>query len=417
MAKRGFFAELQYQSAQADKRRRQAETAAERHRVAAQREYERAQRAAEKAEAQERRAEAAGAKAAERDAKLAYVESRQAEVAALNAELTSAYSDIDSILQWTLDFDDYVDLQALRQAVEHPPFPHADLESPLPPPVPIQAPPEPSYVEPPPPKGLFGKKRHAEAVAQAQADFTAAREAWQVEAAKVPTLQFEQMQRHSQAEEQRSADLAAARAAYDEECRAREHTVQVHNDRLDRFIADLAANDPAAVQEYVSLVISNSVYPEVFPVSHEFEFNAPDRELTLNIKVPAPAEMPTVKEHKYSKSKDEITQTSLTLKDQKERYTSAICQTAVRSLHEIFEADRDGRISTISLTLGADSIDAGTGRPITTPLVAVAAHRDTFVEFDLANVVPAATIERLNGVVSKNPFGLTPIATGPSVRG
>ena len=417
MAKRGFFAELQYQSAQADTRRRQAETAAERQRVAAQRAYERAQKATERADAQERRAAAADAKTAEREAKQAYAESRLAEVAAMNAELAAQYSDIDSILQWTLDVDDFIDLEAMRRTVDHPPFPRADLETPLAAPVPIQAPPEPTFVEPPPAKGLFGKRKHAEALEQAQTDFAAAQSAWQAEVARVPGLQLEQMQAHAKAEEARVAALATARTGYEHECQARETEVAKHNARLDKFIADLAANDEAAVQEYVSLVLSNSVYPDAFAVTHEFEFNAADRELTLNLKVPAPSEVPSVKEHKYNKSKDEITATSLTAKDQRERYASAICQVAVRSLHEIFEADRDGRIATISLTLGTDSIDAGTGLPLTTPLVAVAATRDAFVTFDLGNVVPSATLERLNGVVSKNPYALTPIATGPSIRG
>lgn len=417
MAKRGFFAELQRQSAQAEKRRRQAETTAARRQVAATRDFERAQRAAERADAQERRAAAAGAKAAEREAKRLYEESRTAEVAALNAELAASYADIDSMLQWALEFDDYIDLEAMRRTAEHPPFPRADLEAPHPAPVPIQAPPEPTLVDPPPAKGLFGKRKHAEQVAQAQADLEAARGAWQAEVTNIPTLQLEQMQQHGRAEEGRLAELATAQANYAQECQAREQDVVEHNAQLDQFIADLAANNEAAVQEYVAIVLGNSVYPAAFPVTHEFEFNAADHELTLRLTVPAPGELPSIKEHRYNRSKDEITATTLPVKDQRERYASAICQVAVRSLHEIFEADRAGRIMTIALSLGTDSIDKGTGLPITTPLASVAADRASFIEFDLANVIPAATLEHLNGVVSKNPFGLVPIATGPSIRG
>lgn len=76
MAKRGFFAELNYQAQQAEKRRRQQEAPAVRAHNEAVREHERAQKAAERARAAAARASDAQRKAAEKEAARLHVEAR-----------------------------------------------------------------------------------------------------------------------------------------------------------------------------------------------------------------------------------------------------------------------------------------------------------------------------------------------------
>lgn len=80
----------------------------------------------------------------------------------------------------------------------------------------------------------------------------------------------------------------------------------------------------------------------------------------------------------------------------------------MRTLHEVFEADRRGLIQSISLEVGTETVDPATGIEGYVPFVAVAAERDTFMAFDLSEVVPAATLEHLGAAVSKNPLGLVP---------
>ena len=132
--------------------------------------------------------------------------------------------------------------------------------------------------------------------------------------------------------------------------------------------------------------------------------------------MPEPAVVPAVKEYRYVKAKDEITSTSLPVKAQKDRYADAVWQVAVRTLHEVFEADRAAKIRSIALTVGADRIAPATGLPETVPLVIAAADRDTFNSFDLTNVIPHATLTHLGAAMSKSPFDLTPADTSPGVR-
>jgi restriction system protein len=93
-------------------------------------------------------------------------------------------------------------------------------------------------------------------------------------------------------------------------------------------------------------------------------------------------------------------------KECRERYASAVHQVALRSFHEVFEADRRGLIRTISLEVGTSAVDPATGVRGYIPFVVAAADRESFMAFDLSAVVPALTLERLGGVVSKNPYAL-----------
>ena len=83
----------------------------------------------------------------------------------------------------------------------------------------------------------------------------------------------------------------------------------------------------------------------------------------------------------------------------------------------MFEADRGNKIQTIAMTVSCDAIDPATGKPEHTKLLAVAADRSTYEEFDLANVVPLATLQPLNAFVSKNPYGRLAIDDSRGVRG
>ena len=125
--------------------------------------------------------------------------------------------------------------------------------------------------------------------------------------------------------------------------------------------------------------------------------------------------MPTTRTYKYVKAKDEITATSMSQREAKERYASIVHSVALRSLHEIFEADRRGLIRAISLELGTETLSPATGRETYVPFVSVATEREPFELIDLSAVVPAATLEHLGAVVSKNPYELSP-ASGSGVR-
>jgi hypothetical protein len=101
--------------------------------------------------------------------------------------------------------------------------------------------------------------------------------------------------------------LRTAEAQYKIECQQREAEAEARNQELDKLISNLAFDVESAIHEYVGIVLSNSAYPDPFPVSHDHEFDLSSRELRLTVTVPQPSDVPAVKEYRYVKAKDEIT--------------------------------------------------------------------------------------------------------------
>jgi restriction system protein len=395
MARRGFFAELQHQLKQVEKEQARVERESERAHKASLREAERTRKAAERATKKLATAQAGELKRLEKEAKIAHVSKMEADVESRNLELAQVFDEIDSLLDATLDVDDYVDLDTLRKTAEHPHFDMKDLETPIPPPEPV-----PNFTPPAAPsglKGLFGKKKHQLAVEEAAASHKRAAKEWDTAVCL-----------HAELESERVSKLKKEKSRYASECALREVEVEENNKAVDKLKTDLSYGSNDAVQEYVSIVLGNSVYPEHFPISHEFEFETSTAELQLRVLIPSPEIIPMTKAYKYKKSSDEITETKLSQKVCKDRYSEAICQVALRSIHEIFEADRLGLIKTISLEVGTITIVPSTGINDFILFIATGAERESFLQYDLSNVTPSATLEHLGASISKNPFGLVP---------
>lgn len=414
MAKRrGFFAEMQHQQRLADARA----VAAMRAQTQASAQMQRAQAAQERANARLLRASEAERKQMEREARDAHVAARLAEVDELNELLNREYSEIDNLLAATLDIDDFVDLQLLKKTVVYPPFARVELKVPRPAPLPIPVPDQPRLREVESPKGLFGKKKKLEeAQLEAQAEYQRALQQWEELRAGIPAREAELANQHAALERTRLDMLEAEQERYDAAIVRQEKEVAEHNAAIDTLIAGLGYGVPDAVQEYVGIVLANSVYPEVFNVEYDAIFDAETSELSLHVIVPTPDAVRSIKSFRYVKASDEIVETQLSKKDASDRYAGALHQIALRSLHEIFEADRRGLIQAISMQVGPNAKDPATGRDKFMPLIAVTSPRDKFMEFDLAGVVPSATLQHLGAAVSKNPAALT-IVDVAGVRG
>jgi len=416
MARRGFLAEInraiQTSAREAERvqRRREREERAVQ-RTAEQRRKQEArlrQQAAKASAAERRRLE----KESEKEAAAAHLEARVAEVDDLNAELQEVYAEIDGLLAATLSVDDHVDLETLKQEVKHPPFDRPDLERPIPAPAKPEPPEMPALIEPDAPtglRGLFGKRGHAKRLEEARMQHEADSLEWKETVKRLKAEYEAALEAHIRDEERRLVQLEAERARYAKDCEVREAKIAEQNAAVDKLVSNLGYGVVEAVEEYVAIVMSNSVYPDHFPVITEFQFDPAHAELRVRAVVPGPDQVPSVKAYKYTKASDEITGSQLSKKACKDRYASAVHQVAIRILHEVFEADRRGIIQSISLEVGTETIHPATGLATYLPFIAVASARDTFMKFDLSSVVPLATLDHLGAAVSKNPYELVPI--------
>ncbi|WJK37085.1 restriction endonuclease [Solwaraspora sp. WMMA2065] len=340
-------------------------------------EAENARQAAEQAAAED-----------ERQRKRLYIEARAAKIAAANANLRSRVAELEELLADTLAVDDHIDLDRLKRSSTPPPFDPGNLAVPL-------AAPQWSDFAPPEPAGLGrmfgGEVRHQQQVAEA-------REMFEQATAK-----------HEAAEAQRHRRLAAAEEKYRQQCEKLAAKVAAHNAAIDRFSAVFAAADPKAVVEYFGLVLGNSVYPDDFPQRYRLAYLPESRQLVVEYHLPAVEVVPRIREYRYQPANDEVTAVGRPATEIAERYADLITQITLRTVHELYEADRTRLLETVCLNGIVERIDPATGRPARPCLVSLRTNRDEFVAINLANVDPAACLRRLEARISAHPVDLAPV--------
>ena len=332
-------------------------------------------------------AQQASAAADERERRRLYAEARAAEVDQANAHLRSHLDELDNLLLSTLAVDDHIDLDRFKKPLVVPEFDPGPLGRPLP---------EPSWESfaPPPPTGL-GRKvladRHERQVAAARAAFADAQA------------------RHADAEQRRLRQLAAREQEYRQQRDLVAARVAAYNAEVDRFAAALGNGDPTAVVEYFGMVLGNSVYPHDFPQHYRLAFLPRERHLVVEYQLPSVEVVPAVKEYRYDRARDVIQAVGRPAEEVQHRYLHVISQIALRTVHEIVEADRGGLIDLIVFNGIVDTVDRRTGKAVRPCLVSLRAPRTGFAAIKLRHVDPVACVAHLDARVSAQPAELAPI--------
>jgi len=357
----------------------------ERQRAAQVRAHSQAVREAERAQRDYERAVASDEKERQR----LYLASRQALVDLRNEDLQRSIDDLGAILAVTLDVDDYFDLEQLQEPHTFPPFDPGRLGLAEP------APALDAFL-PAAPTGVTRflphvKQRYAVAVAAAEQEYARAQEA------------------HATREAVRQQALVALRVRHEQAIEAERVRVAAQHAAIEEFKGAFAVGDPASIVSYFTLVLESSVYPEGFPEQRKLAYVPESRQLVVEYDLPHFSVVPEVGQYKYVKARDEITQTARAAVQRRTLYASVVAQITVRTVHELFEADREGHVDTLVFNGYVEAIDPSTGRPQRTCLITLRTTRDTFAHIDLRHVEPIACLKGLSASVSKSPSELAPV--------
>lgn len=375
MARRSGFYAAWAQASREPQRQRQAQERAQARAIQAR---EQATRAAERARA-----------ANEREAKRLYAEAREEETTALEAELASRTEALEGILKATLAVDDYIDLDTLKQHPAIPAFNPGQLGQPTP------QPQRSAYNVAP---QTFAqrlvpgaKERHEKALSEVQLRFERDTSAW--EAFEVG----------------RNAQLQAAREAYDREVAEIMAKTAAQHAEIDAMKADLERNDAETIRSYFEMVLSSSAWPEGFPQRFALAYDTQSKLLAIDYQLPDFSIVPTEKSYRYVKARDLIEPVAETAAKRRPLYASVISQSAIRIVHEVFEADRLGQIETIVLNGIVDTVDRATGQRQKPCIVSLRTTAATFRNIKLDAVDPAACLKGLSAAVSPSPADLAPV--------
>lgn len=260
---------------------------------------------------------------------------------------------------------------------------------------------------------LMARQRASHQAAM-QAKFEQAHQAWQKQAAAIETENRQlllahklEVQKAQQFWKQQLLEYESRKATYAQAC-------QEHNEQVDAHKAAYERHEPGAVYDYFDLVLSASRYPEFFPREWEMEYLPDSRMLVLDLRLPAPEDLPRLKGVRYVASRDELKEDFLSDAQANAMYDGALYQTALRTIHELFESDYANALDAAAFNGVVYSVDRSTGRQVHACVLSLQVSRENFEALDLRHVDPKACFKALKGVGSSQLHGLAPVA--PIVR-
>ena len=301
----------------------------------------------------------------ERQLKNEHVIAQAAAADKRNAELASTIGKLGNLLKGALHQDTYIDLDGLQKTPRIPAFNRAKPE-------------RRSYLPEPPSRiALFmpWKKKAYD---------------WQYESAE--TSYRNDRDDYYKALNDHQNQIDQEREAVDE-----------YNQNIERYKQDFAAGQPKAIEEYFALVLEKSAYPAGFPNTAIISYAAEAKSLRIEFALPALDVIPAVKSWTYDKIRDDITAIAMPRKRRRLLYSSALAQISLRSIHEVFTADRSNKIDSIAFEGYADAINPSSGQPGRFRLVALSLSRGQFDALNLECVEPRACLKGLNGRLSRKP--------------
>ena len=347
------------------------------------REAARAQRAAVAAQ----RAQVRTHVQAQKQARVAYFEGRAENAETANAELEARIEALRGLLSHTLTVDDAIDFESLKRAAP------ARLQLPPNLRTALQRPTLDSHSFKSRTPGWFSRKlpggraRVAKSEQARRAELMEAQREWETR------------------EKARQVEVARLEAEAQREAAA----VTDHNTEVNEFKASYLAADPEAIKAYTGMVLERSEYPEGLPQEFRLAFVPESRQVVVEYELPTPDVVPAVAEYKYVKSRDAVDEKPRKQADVRELYSDVVASIALRTLHEVFEADRANHIDVVVFNGFVQTTDPATGQHIMPHLISVRVTKQRFSEIVLDKIDKRTCLRNLGASVSPQPHAVQPV--------
>lgn len=190
---------------------------------------------------------------------------------------------------------------------------------------------------------------------------------------------------------------------YEEKQKERnERTIEKKNQYLNE--------ESGAISDYCEMVLSYSEYPDFFPQEWDLDYQVDNKILIVDYSLPDLESLPTTKTVKYIISRDEFTETNLSNAALNKLYDGLLYQIALRTVHELYEADVVNALDAVVFNGWVDSVDKATGHNANSCIMSLQASKDEFFAINLSKVDPKASFKQLKGVGSSKLHVLSPIA-------
>jgi len=181
------------------------------------------------------------------------------------------------------------------------------------------------------------------------------------------------------------------------------------NERIDELKKKYLLSDVSAILENCEIVLTASFLPDIFNKEFELDYNPENKILIIDYKLPNIESFPNIKEVKYVATKNELKVSYQNDAFMEKLFDSTIYKLILRVLHEEFEADVINAIDAISFNGWMNSLNKATGNREDSCIASIQVKKDSFAAIELGHVDPKACFKNLKGVGSSKLAGITPI--------
>ncbi|TPN81633.1 restriction endonuclease [Mesorhizobium sp. CU2] len=389
MARRGGFERFVMSMAREVARQQRASATAQRMQI---RENERFQKQQEREAQRLQKHFLMSQREAERAAKLQYLEDREEEANYETQAINDSLDRLRNVLQDTLSVDDTISFDSLR-VHEKPPtlsISKSVLNG-------SEAPKLENFrAQVAQPSGLAklipgAKSRYANALTDADSRYEVAHIEW------------------TKTERTRIAKLEDMKASHFQALSAFKNKVEQRNAEVDDFRDSYLASDPDSIIAYNSMVLERSAYPPGFPQTFSIAYTVASKQLVIEYELPTAEIVPAKIECRYVKTRDLIEAKVRKAAEIKEIYQDVIAALALRTIHEVFEADQAACIETCCFNGYVRTVDPATGVDIQPHLISVRTTKERFTQINLARVDKTSCLRNLGAQVSRHASESQPI--------
>ncbi|TLU87849.1 MAG: restriction endonuclease [Chlorobium sp.] len=312
-------------------------------------------------------------------------------------EAQKALEGLELTLKHTLSVDDAIDWSSL---LDIKPFPKRKPSQPTQETIPAE--PTKSESKYQPDIGLFDKIFSSSRIRkqdEAENLYLKDHQAWSEGKKKIESMNADQVSKYTM-------DLEIwekEKNKYEENQRSRNGLIQKKKDQYFN-------KESGAVSDYCEMVLNNSVYPEYFPQEWDLDYQPESKILIIDYSLPDIDSIPTTRSVKYVVSRDEFIETHLSSAALNKLYDDLLYQIALRTIHELYEADVIEALDSIVFNGWVDTVDKATGNNVNSCIMSLQASKNEFLSINLEKVDQKACFKQLKGVGSSKLHGLSPVA-------
>lgn len=214
----------------------------------------------------------------------------------------------------------------------------------------------------------------------------------------------------NQVEAERKSCLDSLILEYDASLKSYEKRCDDQDARVDDLRSRWLEGSPDAVEQHAELVLNASEYPDWIEPDFSVAFDDQGKIIVVDYELPPMDVVPTLTEVKYVAARDEYKEKHITNAQLKKLYDSVLYQIALRTLHELFEADKAANLKLIVLNGWVTRVNPGTGNKERKCILSVQSSGEQFASLDLAQVEPKACFKNLKGVAASSLSELAPVS-------